>query len=120
LEPDRILTKMNTGNTFSSKLTYAGWIFNFVTIIFLLAVQGRLPPEVPLFYGLPQGREQLAKPIFLILPSLISIVIITANLFMIRFLKDDFLKKVILAAGAGTALFACITSVKIAFLVGNI
>jgi hypothetical protein len=98
---------------------WVGVILNLVALAFVLLVQGRLPPQVPLFYGLPQGEEQLTKPIFLVLPALISLAIISINFLSSRFIKDDFLKKVLVVVGLATAVFAGITTFRIILLVGN-
>jgi hypothetical protein len=96
-----------------------GGVINFATIIFTLFVQGKLPPQVPLFYGLPLGENQLVKPIFLLIPSLLSCVIISANLFLARLIKDDFVKKAFAVTGLASAIFTGITTFKIIFLIGS-
>lgn len=97
----------------------AGGIINFLTAIFVLLAQGKLPPQVPLFYGLPQGESQLTRPIFLLIPTALSSAVILANQFLARLVKDEFLKKAFVAAGFASAVFATITTFKIIFLVGN-
>lgn len=97
----------------------AGGAINLLTVIFVILTQGRLPPQVPLFYGLPLGEGQLTKPIFLSTPAILSSVIILINLLFSRLVKDDFLKKSFAVAGLATATFAAITTFKIIFLVGN-
>lgn len=99
---------------------YAAGVLDIVTALFVLLMQRVLPPEVPLFYGLPQGEEQLAKPIFLLIPAGLSLLIIFINLFLAKVIKDDFLKKVLAIASLVVAIFAAITTFKIIFLVGNI
>lgn len=81
--------------------------------------QKLLPPEVPLFYGLAEGEAQLAPRILLVIPSSASIVILLVNSFISSLITDEFIKKVIILGAIATALFAVITSVKIAFLVGS-
>ncbi len=82
-------------------------------------LQKSLPPEVPLFYGLPRTEEQLAPSLSLIIPSLASIAIIVVNLLISQFLKDDYLRKVLVLVGVTGVFFATITTLKIIFLVGS-
>ena len=98
----------------------ASWIINFIIIIFSLLVQKRLPPQIPIFYGLPQGEAQLSSPIGILIPSVSSLIFVLLNLFLINIIKDEFIKKVLVVAGLTTAVFASITVVKIIFLVGQI
>lgn len=104
---------------FKNYISAAG-VIDIITIIFVLFFQRALPPEVPLFYGLPQGEGQLAKPIFLLIPALLSLLVVALNTFLIRLVKNDFLEKVLAIASLATAVFAGITTFKIIFLVGNI
>ncbi len=98
----------------------ASWILNFIIIIFSLLIQKRLPPQIPIFYGLPQGEAQLSSPIGILIPSVSSLIFVLLNLFLINIIKDEFIKKVLVVAGLTTAVFASITVVKIIFLVGQI
>ncbi|PIP57053.1 hypothetical protein COX04_01675 [Candidatus Woesebacteria bacterium CG22_combo_CG10-13_8_21_14_all_45_10] len=97
----------------------AGGAIDLLTAIFVLFAQGRLPPQVPLFYGLPLGEDQLTKPVLLLIPAILSGLIILFNLLLARLTKDDFLKKAFAVAGLASAVFAGITTLKIIFLVGN-
>ena len=67
---------------------------NFLVIILVAFAQRFLPPVVPLFYGQPQGRQQLAKSIFLMFPPLIALSIVIVNTGILFFMKNDFLQKV--------------------------
>lgn len=96
-----------------------GGVIDLLTAVFVLFAQNRLPPQVPLFYGLPLGEDQLAKPIFLLVPAILSCLIILANLLLAHLVKDDFLKKAFAVASFASAIFAAITTCKIIFLVGN-
>lgn len=98
-----------------------GSIFiNIVLISGILLIRNKiLPPEVPLFYGLPQGQEQLASSNFLIFPSIISIVITIINISLALVVRDNFLKKALIVAGIFSVLFPLATTLKIIFLVGS-
>ncbi|PIP57778.1 hypothetical protein COX03_01260 [Candidatus Woesebacteria bacterium CG22_combo_CG10-13_8_21_14_all_39_10] len=98
----------------------ASWITNLTIIIFSLLIQKRIPPQIPIFYGLPQGEVQLSSPIGILIPSVSSLIFILLNLSLINVIKDEFIKKILVVAGLTTAIFASITVVKIIFLVGQI
>lgn len=80
----------------------------------------KLPPQVPLYYGLPEGEAQLAPALGLILPSLISLATLIVNTMICLFLEDEFLKKVLILTIIGVTFFTTITTIKIIFLVGSI
>ena len=94
----------------------------FVNILIILSVilaQRFLPPEVPLFYGLAEGEDQLAPRLFLPIPSLASLVVLTINSLISSRVEDTFIKKALILAAIGTTFFAAITTLKIMFLVGS-
>ncbi len=99
---------------------HVSWILNILVIIFGIIIQGRLPPEIPLFYGLPQGEAQIFSSWGILIPSVSSLIFIIINLLLSTTIKDDFIKKTLILAGFGAAIFASITSLKIIFLVGYI
>jgi len=92
---------------------------NIIVVLLTLLVHRWLPPEVPLFYGKPEGEEQLASSWLLVLPSLVSLLILFVNLAISSLTKSDFLKKTLVLAGIGACLFSIITTLKIIFLVGS-
>lgn len=98
----------------------ASLILNISVILLGLLVQKLLPPQIPVFYGFPQGEAQLFPPIGILLPSALSLIFILINLFLINVIKDEFIKKTLVIAGLVTAVFAGVTAVKIFFLVGQI
>lgn len=87
--------------------------------VVLLFRKSILPPEVPLFYGLPEGQEQLASSSALIFPSIISIFITLLNSTIASFVRDGFLKKSLIVSGIFSVLFPLATILKIIFLVGS-
>lgn len=98
----------------------ASLIINFLIILFSLLIQKRLPPQIPILYGLPQGEVQLLPPIGILIPSVSSLIFVLLNLFLINIIKNEFIKKTLVIAGFLIAVFASITVVKIIFLVGQI
>jgi len=98
----------------------ASLILNFAVILFGLLIQGRLPPQIPIFYGLPQGEAQISSSFAILIPPVFSLVFICFNLFLTTVVKDEFIKKTLVVAGFATSVFASITIIKIIFLVGYI
>ena len=92
---------------------------NILIITFGLFIQGRLPPQIPLFYSLPQGEGQLSNSVGLIIPSLFSLSITAVNFFLAGILKDNFLKRILAITSLAVSILAAITTLKIAFLVGQ-
>lgn len=88
------------------------------TIAFVIFFQGKLPPEVPLFYGAAEGEAQVAPSWMLILPSAFSILAIIVNFFLASLTRDEFIKKVLVISALIATLFSVVTTFKIIFLVG--
>lgn len=101
------------------KLLIFVFVLGLGTIGLVLLLQKSLPPEVPLFYGLPKTEEQLASSLSLIIPSLAALTIIIINLLISQFIKDRYLKSVLVLVGVAGVFFATITTLKIIFLVGS-
>lgn len=127
--------KLNTSNlfkgnlvkshTFLSTLPFLRLIkitlsINLFIILFILVLHKTLPPQIPLYYGLPEGEEQLAPVFFLTLPSILSIFILGLNIILGTWLKEDFLKKILIASSLPITFFSAITTLKIFFLVGSL
>lgn len=101
------------------KVSYLGVGISFLSILFVLLGRNNLPPEVPLFYGLAKGEEQLVKTMALAIPSVSSIIIISINTTLSYFLKNNLLQKTLVLAGLAASIFTTITTIKIIFLVGS-
>ena len=94
-----------------------------INLIFFLAIvflQKRLPPEVPLFYGLAEGEEQLVPRLLLSLPNLIALIIILINTGLTLLTTNLFVKKILIMASVTATFLASITCLKIFFLVGSL
>ncbi len=72
----------------------------------------RLPPEVPLFYSNPWGREQLAPPYFLLLPIVLSFLFLGINVFLSKkvFMENSFLKNLL---GIGSSIVLLLSAVAV-------
>lgn len=96
------------------------FVLNLIIILFVIFSQNNIPPVVPLFYGMPYGKEQLADKILLVLPPLIAIGVTVISSLLVKILKDDFLQKVLLVAMYTATLLSIITVVKVISLVSSI
>ncbi len=94
-------------------------VLNITIIVLITLLNSKLPPELPLFYGLAYGKEQLAPSYYLVLPSVVALVIIIINTVISFFLEDSFLKTSLLITNFAVTFFSIITTVKIIFLVGS-
>lgn len=113
-------SRVVSSHTPFTKTILAAFLVNFLIVILSLALKGKLPPEVPLFYGAAEGQEQIAASGLLIIPPIISSLFIAVNLLLSYILEDEFLKKTLILAAISTSLLAATTTIKIFFLVGSI
>lgn len=102
-----------------SKLFYFTLLINLFSIAGILTIQKRLPPEIPLFYGLAEGEDQLSARLGLLAPSLISAIITLANLLFALLVGNVFLKRTLIAAGFCVSTLSLLTTIQIIFLVGG-
>lgn len=98
---------------------YTAFAINILVIILIFVLKKHLPPQVPLYYGLARGEQQLAENIGLSFPSLISSLILVTNLTLAYLLKDNFLQKILVISGLASSILATIAVTKIIFLVGS-
>ncbi len=99
------------------KMFVISFVVSIITVLIGVIAQITLPPEIPLFYGLPQTSEQLAPSILIILPSLLSLSITVINAVLSIKTNDNYLKKVFAFSSIAITTLAIITTYKIIFLV---
>jgi len=78
-----------------------------------------LPRQLPLFYSLPRGEDQLGSPEVLLILPLLSLVIFIMN-FLIGatiYSSEKLAAKLLVIAGAVSTILFFITFVKIIFLI---
>lgn len=102
------------------KYYVASFLINILVIGCGLLSQLILPPEIPLFYGLPAGEEVLSKSIFILVPALAAMLITVMNAYFSIFAESTYLKKVMATTAISVTLLSAITTFKIIFLVGAI
>ena len=80
----------------------------------------KLPPQLPMFYSLPRGTEQLGTPFTLFLLPALSIIIFITNLIFSSLIveKEKLAAKFLMIAAATSSVLLLITFAKIVFLVG--
>jgi len=93
---------------------------NIVCLILSFLSKIILPPEIPLFYGLPQNQEQITKSFYLFLPSGISLVLTVINTYISLSINNIYLKKILAMATFLLTILSTVTLIKIIFLVGKI
>jgi uncharacterized membrane protein len=101
------------------KFVYVSVVLVILNLLFVVLVQTSLPPEIPLYYGLAQGYEQLAESLELTIPTVISLFIIIANVFLASLAKKKFLQQALVLAAFAVTVFSTITTIKIIFLIGS-
>ncbi|MGB9706610.1 MAG: hypothetical protein ACPLXP_00845 [Microgenomates group bacterium] len=78
-----------------------------------------LPPELPLFYSRPWGKEQLTTPFGLFILPALSLIVFFINLAFISFTpqEEKLIPKMLEVATAVFNLLCLVTLIKIIFLV---
>lgn len=91
----------------------------FFALASLILSFENLPPEIPLFYSLPQGEEQLGKPLFLLILPLGCLLLGILNFFLavFSFGRQPLSAKILIWVTALLIFSATITLVKIVFLI---
>jgi hypothetical protein len=115
-----ILTQIKESNLPLKQLFTISVSVSFIFVALGLLSQFILPPEIPLFYGLPKNSQQLAPSIFVILPSVISMLLTIVNAIISINTDGVYLKKSLAFASIAICLLSIIATYKIVFLVGSI
>ena len=100
------------------KLFYTSLIINVVSVVGIFFIKNRLPPQLPLFYGLPEGKEQLTSQLGLIIAPFSAMAIVLTNAVISSFLKNKFLRKTLIIVGFAVSLLALVTTAQIILLIG--
>ncbi|KKQ46770.1 MAG: hypothetical protein US75_C0038G0011 [Candidatus Woesebacteria bacterium GW2011_GWC1_38_13] len=86
---------------------------NICLIISILVISNHIPPQVPLYYGLPRGESQLGSSLSLILPISLSSIFVAINSIISYFTVSSFLKKVLIIGSYFTVILSIITVIQI-------
>lgn len=93
---------------------------NLLFIILSILSVFILPPEIPLFYGMPKSNAQVAPSFMIIAPSLASFLFTVINFVVSQRLNQQYLKKTLAFASIAATILSSIATYKIIFLVGSI
>lgn len=96
------------------------FIVNLLIIGISLLANLILPPQIPLFFGLPQTEKVLTSPLLLLIPSILTLIIILINTLLALKIDLYYLKKTLAFATFSVTLLNIIATIKIIFLVGSI
>lgn len=100
-------------------LVITSLVINLATLAFVVIVKNQLPPQIPLYYGLPKTEEQVANSTSLIIPGILATSIMVINILIAQVANDDYLRKILILTGVVGAFLSTITTLKIIFLVGG-
>lgn len=102
----------------SKKFFLAGLLSFLASFIVIGIFYLRLPPEIPLFYSKPWGREQLAKPFFLAIPLALAIVLFSLNIGLARYFGQNiFIRVALVVGGSVVAILTSITIIRVILLI---
>lgn len=101
------------------RLIYFSIVINVITIAGILLFKRFIPPEVPLYYGLPEGNNQVAASQELIIPSMVSLLVVLVNISLASLLQNEYLKRTLIIVSLIITLLSLITTLEIVFLVGS-
>ncbi|OGM20674.1 hypothetical protein A2955_04860 [Candidatus Woesebacteria bacterium RIFCSPLOWO2_01_FULL_37_19] len=101
------------------KLLRLSFILSLVNIVVVLLIKNFLPPQIPLYYGLAEGQEQLSGTLGLVVPGILSLSLTSVNTIIMFFVKDNFIKQTLIISSLVVTIFATITTLKIILLVGS-
>lgn len=109
---------MTQEEKYFQKSLVATLFFLAVCLLFLLLFWQKLPPQIPLFYSLPWGIEQLGSPIGLLLFPISILAAIGLILLTKKFIsKEQLLVLIVSFTGALFSFMACFSLIKIILLV---
>jgi len=100
-------------------LIYISFGLSTLSLILVLALQKYLPPQIPLFYGMAEGEEQLTSSLGLLIPAGLSLILVLLNSLISLFLENTFLQKILSVVSFTVTLLSVITVTKIVLLIGS-
>ena len=115
----KVLKRYSLNNIPLTKIVYATTAINIINIALIMLIQKGLPPEIPLFYGLAKGEDQIATSAELVIPPALSLLIAVVNLVVASFIKSSFLRQVLIITLLAVTLFSLIATIRIVMLVGS-
>lgn len=100
----------------SLRIALAILLFSLALLIFTWS---KLPPQLPLFYSLPWGEEQLGQPILLLVPPIGCLLWGALNFFLAVFCfkQQPLASKILVWSTVILTFLSSLTLVKIIFLI---
>lgn len=94
------------------------WMTLVILVFFIIIYVWRLrdlPPQLPLFYSLPRGNDQLGNPILIALLPIFSVVITLINLIVGAYVyaEEILLARILMILGSFITILLFITFIKI-------
>lgn len=100
------------------------FVFSFLSSLLFLFLSSIsifiLPPEIPIFYGLPKTSDQLGRSFYILLPSLVSISIVIVNSLVAIKIESQHQKRALAFTTLLVSILSMITTYKIVSLVGSL
>lgn len=112
-----LLVDKNKLHLLKNYITFS-YIINFLLLLFLVSILDFLPPQLPFFYGMPYGEDQLVARNFILSAPLAGIVITSLNLVLARLIQEGLIKKVLETTSLIMSFLILVTVLKIVFLIG--
>jgi hypothetical protein len=103
----------------ASPAIYVAFV-NLLVVAAVILLQSKLPPEIPLFYGLPDGEKQLAPTLALVAPNTTALIVTVVNSLIAAKIGNDLIRKALVASSIAATFLATVTVIKIILLVGYI
>ncbi len=116
--PQSFITRIAGEIPFFGLLVFS-LLVSIVTIVGILLLKDHIPPQVPLFYGLPEGEEQLTTQMGLTIPSFVALTFIVINTILATIFENAFVRNALVLTCFAITLFTTITTIKIFLLVGS-
>lgn len=94
-------------------------VFLITQVLLIVFSWRNLPPELPLFYSRPWGKDQLASPVGLLLLPFLSLTVILVNSLLLNLIpkEEKLIPKILVSTTAAFGLLCLITLLKIILLV---
>jgi len=85
----------------------------------LVVTWNSLPPELPWFYSLPWGEQQLIERNWLVVVVLMFGMIMVVNTFLARFMakEEELLRRILVWGGVATELLMFLTLIRVVWVV---
>ncbi|OGM02610.1 hypothetical protein A2115_01185 [Candidatus Woesebacteria bacterium GWA1_41_8] len=102
------------------KVVYLSLALSAFDILVVFLLQKNLPPEVPLYYGLPEGEGQLTTAAGLAIAGVFSMSVVLINVIISTLLQSEFLQRILVLTSFAVAFMSLFTTLEIVLLVGSL